>query len=600
MESVNTHDAWAMTSDQKAYYLAQFLRLQHDPSGYLSGQAAKAFFELSKLPVSNLSQIWELSDVDADGQLSLSEFSVAMHLVVLCRNGVILPTQLPESLLRVATSSALSTPVPPQPPNKPPSPTPVEGFYLIYPPSASITDPTQATVSFDEVVFIYVLHCSGYRFHQRGGFGVMGMLIDFLFNHAPPAQHVIMQRIKVWLEKSPSNLPTTAVERRSKLGEHRSFDSTLSEFTITTGVTSHRRWSASSPSTDTDGITSFDGRLVPNDQVRHPIAIRANPAPLNSGTLPTAPRAPTPPPRARAKTLTSDTVSRPHPNGALYSFIRTTCLSSTKFGLEISPDEIIWLPKSGQEISAFPKSDGQEFIGEKKRYVEMEKRISRIPSTISLPTLSVNDIPIATYLLMSNWNTWKITGCLAVTAPLRLLRLDDSYTRPYRGIGIGVKVRRSKICDLHLNQDIQIAPLPSKSRGPCYNRASNSVSSNRKLKCHWHSSYRAYPRSSVGIWPLAILLSANLAFGYMCIIVILRISCWLLGEIPIASDTNAVGDILICDVSTTFAFYKTKHPFSSARGDLKKVFMDKRTRETSYQPKDEVFFVEAWLQSFPE
>ncbi|VUZ53947.1 unnamed protein product [Hymenolepis diminuta] len=232
-----------MTSDQKAYYLAQFLRLQHDPSGYLSGQAAKAFFELSKLPVSNLSQIWELSDVDADGQLSLSEFSVAMHLVVLCRNGVILPTQLPESLLRVATSSALSTPVPPQPPKQPLSPTPVEGP-----------------------------------------------------------------------EKSPANLPTTAVERRSKLGEHRSFDSTLSEFTVATGVTSHRRWSASSPSTDTDGITSFDGRLVPNDQVRHPIAIRANPAPLNSGTLPTAPRAPTPPPRARAKTLTSDIVSRPHPS----------------------------------------------------------------------------------------------------------------------------------------------------------------------------------------------------------------------------------------------------------------------------------------------
>ncbi|VDL19446.1 unnamed protein product [Hymenolepis diminuta] len=129
-DSVNTHDAWAMTSDQKAYYLAQFLRLQHDPSGYLSGQAAKAFFELSKLPVSNLSQIWELSDVDADGQLSLSEFSVAMHLVVLCRNGVILPTQLPESLLRVATSSALSTPVPPQPPKQPLSPTPVEGVKV--------------------------------------------------------------------------------------------------------------------------------------------------------------------------------------------------------------------------------------------------------------------------------------------------------------------------------------------------------------------------------------------------------------------------------------------------------------------------------------
>uniref|UniRef100_A0A0R3WLQ0 Ovule protein n=1 Tax=Hydatigena taeniaeformis TaxID=6205 RepID=A0A0R3WLQ0_HYDTA len=49
--------------------------------------------------------------------LSLSEFSVAMHLVVLHRNGVMLPAQLPNSLLLIATSSALS--VPPPPPSSP-------------------------------------------------------------------------------------------------------------------------------------------------------------------------------------------------------------------------------------------------------------------------------------------------------------------------------------------------------------------------------------------------------------------------------------------------------------------------------------------------
>ena len=54
----------------------------------------------------------ELSDVDADGELNLSEFSVAMHLVVLHRNGIMLPNQLPESLRAVATSSALSAPPP--------------------------------------------------------------------------------------------------------------------------------------------------------------------------------------------------------------------------------------------------------------------------------------------------------------------------------------------------------------------------------------------------------------------------------------------------------------------------------------------------------
>ncbi|KAM3184690.1 hypothetical protein ACTXT7_007851 [Hymenolepis weldensis] len=57
-------------------------------------------------------------------------------------------------------------------------------------------------IHIDEVVFIGVLHCSGYCLHQRGGFGVMGMLINFLFNHALlcPAPHVIMQRSRILLE----------------------------------------------------------------------------------------------------------------------------------------------------------------------------------------------------------------------------------------------------------------------------------------------------------------------------------------------------------------------------------------------------------------
>ncbi|VDN11675.1 unnamed protein product, partial [Dibothriocephalus latus] len=101
-------DLWAIAPDQKAYYLSQFLRLQSDPSGYLSGLQAKSFFELSKLPIQDLSSIWELSDVDCDGKLTLSEFCVAMHLVVLRRNNVLLPKQLPQTLRREATSSALS------------------------------------------------------------------------------------------------------------------------------------------------------------------------------------------------------------------------------------------------------------------------------------------------------------------------------------------------------------------------------------------------------------------------------------------------------------------------------------------------------------
>jgi hypothetical protein len=63
------------------------------------GQKAKEFFERSNLPTSELSQIWNLSDVNHDGALSLAEFSTAMHLVVLRLNGFPLPEELPPQLL---------------------------------------------------------------------------------------------------------------------------------------------------------------------------------------------------------------------------------------------------------------------------------------------------------------------------------------------------------------------------------------------------------------------------------------------------------------------------------------------------------------------
>ncbi|CAL8090288.1 unnamed protein product [Calicophoron daubneyi] len=106
---VTPGDPWAVTSEQKAYYLAQFIRLQPDPRAKLSGLQAKSFFELSRLPNSELSDIWELSDVDCDGQLTLGEFCVAMHLVVLRRNGLPIPRILPPSMIEVLTSHCLFT-----------------------------------------------------------------------------------------------------------------------------------------------------------------------------------------------------------------------------------------------------------------------------------------------------------------------------------------------------------------------------------------------------------------------------------------------------------------------------------------------------------
>ncbi|XP_042882552.1 ralBP1-associated Eps domain-containing protein 1-like isoform X3 [Penaeus japonicus] len=92
------YDVWTINEEQRQYYTEQFRSMQSDLTALLSGTAAKEFFEKSKLPVNELSKIWQLADVTRDGALSLEEFFTAMHLVVLRRNNIELPESLPPSL----------------------------------------------------------------------------------------------------------------------------------------------------------------------------------------------------------------------------------------------------------------------------------------------------------------------------------------------------------------------------------------------------------------------------------------------------------------------------------------------------------------------
>ncbi|CAB4058588.1 REPS [Lepeophtheirus salmonis] len=91
-------DVWAITKEQLTYYTSQFLAMQPNPRGVIPGALAKEFFEKSRLPIMELRQIWQLSDVSKDGCLSLEEFLTAMHLVVLRRNEIDLPEELPSCL----------------------------------------------------------------------------------------------------------------------------------------------------------------------------------------------------------------------------------------------------------------------------------------------------------------------------------------------------------------------------------------------------------------------------------------------------------------------------------------------------------------------
>lgn len=87
-----------ITREQLNYYTTQFFSMQPNPRGVIPGSQAKEFFEKSRLPINELRKIWQLSDVTKDGCLSLEEFLTAMHLVVLKRNEINLPQELPPCL----------------------------------------------------------------------------------------------------------------------------------------------------------------------------------------------------------------------------------------------------------------------------------------------------------------------------------------------------------------------------------------------------------------------------------------------------------------------------------------------------------------------
>lgn len=94
-----TSEVWTITSEQRDYYTAQFRNLQPDLNALLPGSIARKFFEMSRLHVQELRKIWTLADVTKDGALSLEEFNIAMHLVVLRRNHIELPDVLPVQLV---------------------------------------------------------------------------------------------------------------------------------------------------------------------------------------------------------------------------------------------------------------------------------------------------------------------------------------------------------------------------------------------------------------------------------------------------------------------------------------------------------------------
>ncbi|KAJ5624509.1 hypothetical protein N7510_000818 [Penicillium lagena] len=113
---------WLITPQEKAHFDSIFETVDTGRVGMITGDQAVAFFMKAQLPEEMLAQIWDLADIDADGQLTREEFAVAMYLVRMQRSGkdqlpqVLPPALIPPNMRRQPASPAAAPAPPPQAP----------------------------------------------------------------------------------------------------------------------------------------------------------------------------------------------------------------------------------------------------------------------------------------------------------------------------------------------------------------------------------------------------------------------------------------------------------------------------------------------------
>uniref|UniRef100_A0A182NBC1 Dynamin-associated protein n=1 Tax=Anopheles dirus TaxID=7168 RepID=A0A182NBC1_9DIPT len=100
---MNASDPFVITSRERLKYEEQFKSLQ-PMNGVVTGGQAKGFFLQSQLPPQMLGQIWALADTDADGRMTLGEFSIACKLINLKLRGFEVPKALPPTLVASLTA----------------------------------------------------------------------------------------------------------------------------------------------------------------------------------------------------------------------------------------------------------------------------------------------------------------------------------------------------------------------------------------------------------------------------------------------------------------------------------------------------------------
>ena len=132
LSAQGTGGDWLISPQEKAHFDSIFATVDTAKLGMISGDQAVSFFMNAQLPEETLAQIWDLADIDADGQLTKDEFAVAMYLVRQQRSGkepmpqVLPPALIPPSMRRQATGETppSAAPAAPAPAPAPPAPKP--------------------------------------------------------------------------------------------------------------------------------------------------------------------------------------------------------------------------------------------------------------------------------------------------------------------------------------------------------------------------------------------------------------------------------------------------------------------------------------------
>lgn len=81
LSAQSTGEPWAITPADKARFDTVFATVDRQGRGFITGEQAVEFFGNARLPEDTLAQIWDLADINSEGQLNKDEFAVAMYLI---------------------------------------------------------------------------------------------------------------------------------------------------------------------------------------------------------------------------------------------------------------------------------------------------------------------------------------------------------------------------------------------------------------------------------------------------------------------------------------------------------------------------------------